>query len=299
MQVARVCGGNPFYALEIAATLPDRPLQSGHLPVPDRLGELVVARVGQLPSATRRALLTAAALSQPTTDLVDASALGAAQRAGIVSIERGRIQFAHPLLASAVYGHAGDLERRSLHRRLARTVAEPEERARHAALGAAEPDAAIARDLEEAAALARSRGAPGAAAELLELAENLTPSNAADRAARLVAAASAWFDAGDLARAQATLGQALAATLDDPVRARALHLLGQIHARRSSFTEATAVAFQALEAAGDDATLVADVELDLCYYTVNVGDLLGAVQHARGALPPPNAPAIPGRLPMR
>jgi len=296
VQVARVCGGNPFYALEIAAVLPDRPLQSGHLPVPDHLGELVVARVGQLPSATRRALLTAAALSQPTTDLVSAAALGAAQRAGIVSMERGRIQFSHPLFASAVYGHAGDSERKSLHRRLARSVTEPEERARHAALGAAEPDAAIAHDLEAAAALARSRGAPGAAAELLELAENLTPAHAADRAVRLVAAASAWFAAGDLARAQATLGQALAATPDDPMRARALHLLGQIHARRNSFTEATAVAFQALKAAGDDAALVADVELDLCYYTVNVGDLRGALQHARGALTAAERADDPGAL---
>jgi predicted ATPase len=40
VQVAGVCGGNPFYALEIAAALPERPLESGRLPVPDSLTEL-------------------------------------------------------------------------------------------------------------------------------------------------------------------------------------------------------------------------------------------------------------------
>ncbi|HVC76880.1 MAG TPA: AAA family ATPase [Candidatus Micrarchaeaceae archaeon] len=284
VKIAGVCGGNPFYALEIATALPDRPLQAGHLPVPDSLTELLVARVGQLPAATRRALLAAAALSQPRTDLVNPKALSAAQRTGIVSIERDRIQFAHPLLASVVYSQANDLERRSLHRRLAQVVVEPEERARHAALGAEEPDAAIAHDLEDAAVLARSRGAPGAAAVLLDLAVGLSPPNDSDRAVRMVAAASAWFDTGDLARAQITLGEALASTLDARLRARALHLLGQIHARRSSFTEATALAFQALEAADDDDALRTELQLDLCYYTVNLGDLPGAVRHARGAM---------------
>lgn len=296
VRIAGVCGGNPFYALEIAATLPDRPLQAGHLPVPDSLTELLVARVRQLPAATRRALLVAAALSHPSTDLVDPKALGAAQRAGIVSIERDRIQFAHPLLASAVYGQANDLERRSLHRRLAHLVVDPEERVRHAALGAAEPDAAIARDLEGAAVLARSRGAPGAAAVLLDLAVGLTPPNDNGRAVRLIDAASSWFDAGDLAQAQATLGEALAATLDARLRARALHLLGQIHARRSSFSEAAALAFQALEAAADDAALRTELQLDLCYYTVNLGDLPGAMRHARGAVTAAEQTGDPGAL---
>jgi DNA-binding CsgD family transcriptional regulator len=285
VQVARVCGGNPFYALEIAAALPDRPLEGGRLPVPASLTELVVARLGQLPATTRRALLVAAALSQPTIELVDPGALGAAQRAGIVSIEHGRIQFAHPLLASGVYDRADETERRRLHRRLAGVVTEPEERARHAALGAVEPDSAIAGELEQAAALARSRGAPDAAAELLDLAVGLTPANGGgERAERLVAAASSWFDAGDLVHAQAVLERAMAVPPGDRLRARALHLLGQIHARRSSFTQAKTVALQALEAAADDAELVAEVELDLAYYSASLADLPAAQRHARGAV---------------
>ncbi len=285
VRVAGICRGNPFYALEIAAALPDGHLESGPLPVPDSLAELIAARVEQLPAATRRALLTAAALSHPTTDLVDTGAMVAARRAGIVSIDRGRIQFAHPLLASAVYGRAEPSERRSVHRRLASAVTEPEERARHGALGAIGPDAAIARELEEAAGLAKARGAPGGAAELLDLAVGLTPpGRGADRAERLVAAAACWFDAGDLVLARASLDKALAGALAAPLRARALRLMGHIHARQSSFTEATEVAYRALEVAVDDAALRAEVELDLAYYHVSLGDLAACEEHARSAL---------------
>jgi DNA-binding CsgD family transcriptional regulator len=297
VEMARMCGGNPFYALEIAAVLPERHSGVGPLQVPPSLTELVVARLGKLPATTRRALLMAAALSHPDTDLIDGTALGAAQRAGIVSIEHGRIQFAHPLLASALYARAGPGERRSLHRRLAEVVTEPEERARHAALGAINPDAAIARELEEAAMLARSRGAPSAAADLLELAVGLTPATDSDgRAERLVAGAGFRFDAGDLAGAQATLEQALSGPLAAGTRIRALHLMGQIYSRRNSFTEAAAVAAQALEAAAGDPGLIAEIELDLAFYIISLGDLAGAAGHARGALAAAERAGDPGAL---
>ena len=297
VEMARICGGNPFHALEIAAVLPERRSGAGPLQVPSSITELVVARLGKLPATTRRALLMAAALSQPNTDLIDGTALGAAQRAGIVSIEHGRIQFAHPLLASALYARAGPEERRSLHRRLAAIVTEPEERARHAALGAVTPDAAIARELEEAAMLARSRGAPSAAADLLELAVALTPATESDeRAARLVAGAGFRFDAGDLIGAQANLEQALAGPLAGGPRTRALHLMGQIYARSNSFTQAAAVAAQALEAACGDAELIAEIELDLVYFCINIGDLASAVEHARGAVVAAERVSDPGAL---
>jgi DNA-binding CsgD family transcriptional regulator len=297
VQIAGLCVGNPFYALEIAASLPDRPLEGGHLPVPASLTELVVARVGQLPTATRRALLVAAALSQPTTDLVDSTALGPARRAGIVSVDEGRIHFTHPLLASAVYGRADAAERQSLHRRLASAVSEPEERARHAALGATEPDAAIGRELEEAAVLAKARGAPGAAAELLDLAVGLTPlSHSGERSTRVLAAAGCWFDAGDLGRAQTLVEQANAGALADELRTQALRMLGMIQFRRNSFTEATAMAYQALEAVADHNELRAEVELDLAFYHVSMGDVQGAGQHARSAVAAAEGAGAPGAL---
>ena len=297
VEMARICGGNPFYALEMAAVLPEGHSIASRLQVPPSLTELVVARLGKLPIAARRALLMAAALSQPTTDLIDATALGAAQRAGIVSIDHRRIQFAHPLLASALYGQTGAEERRSLHRRLAEVVTEPEERARHAALSAIEPDTTIARELEQAAMLARSRGAPSAAADLLDLAVALTPPAEGDaRAARLVAGAGFRFDAGDLVGAQANLEKALAGPLEGGPRTRALHLMGQIYARRNSFTQAAAVAAQALEAAAGDAGLIAEIELDLAYYVISLGDLAGAAAHARGAVAAAERACDPGAL---
>jgi hypothetical protein len=52
-------------------------------------------------------------------------------------IERadGDIRFAHPLFAGAVLSAASRVERRAMHRRLADIVDDPEERARHLALG--------------------------------------------------------------------------------------------------------------------------------------------------------------------
>jgi DNA-binding CsgD family transcriptional regulator len=297
VQILRASGGNALYALEIASELTVRDSEGDRLPVPSSLIDLVATRVRRLPPASRRAVLIAAALANPTIDLVDAAALRPAERAGLVRVEGTRIRFIHPLFASAVYGQADDSERRTLHRRLAEAVTQPEERARHAALGAAEPDEAIAATLHEAATLASWRGAPDAAAELFELSVALTPaSNAADRDLRLLAAARRWFEAGDLVRSQAMLSQSLSEATSIRVRAQALQLLAQIHARRSSFTQATGVTFQALDIAGDDIELRADLELDLAYYCVSLGDFTGAQGHASAAVTATEAAAMPGAL---
>ena len=68
-----------------------------------------------------------------------------------------------------------------MHRALASAVTDVEERARHLALAAEGPDAAIASELDAAAEHAVARGAPTAAAELCELAAELTPADPAPR----------------------------------------------------------------------------------------------------------------------
>src|SRR3954451_3594802 len=128
VRIAEASGGNPFHALEIARELERRGVQDGvaPLPVPDNLGALVQARVSSLPAQTRHALLRAAALSRPDTRLVDQDALAAAEEDGLVSIDAsGRVQFTHPLFASAVYSAAAMSRRRSTHRELAAVVADP------------------------------------------------------------------------------------------------------------------------------------------------------------------------------
>ena len=84
------------------------------------------------------------------------------------------MRFAHPLLGSICYERAPLWKRRAVHGALAGSVADVEERARHMALAASGPDAVAASHLDAAAEQAAARGAPGAAAELSELAAELT-----------------------------------------------------------------------------------------------------------------------------
>ena len=106
--------------------------------MPDSLTDLVVARVGAAAGTTRRALLMAAALSQPTTELMEhpSARRWANSRASCPSTV-GRIQFAHP--SARVGGLRPSRRTRSADLCTAAWrsgVTEPEERARHAALGA-------------------------------------------------------------------------------------------------------------------------------------------------------------------
>ncbi len=119
----------------------------------------------------------------------------------------------------------------------------------------------------------------------MELALGLTPAAAqAERAGRLVFAAGVLFDTGDLVRAQKLLEQALDGTSDPPLRAVALRLLGQLHARRSSLALALESALAARAAAGPDRALAAEIELDLAFFCFNVGDFPVADGHARAAV---------------
>ncbi len=284
VEVAKVCGGNPFYALEIALRLGGQTPAAGRIPVPASVTGLLEARLERLPHLTRQALLVAAALSHPTIDLVDGNALEAAEDEGIVTIDHGRIRFTHSLLASAVYEQADPSARRRLHGRLAAQIPDAEERARHLALSSPNPDEGIASELAAAAAIAAARGAPDAAARLVELAVEATPeSHAADRDERRLLAAGHWFDLGDLARAQATIEAMTAGVVAGPTRARGLQLLGQIYGRRSSFADAIRCALQALESAGEDVELRAGIELDVAYCSASLGDFEGAQAHAREA----------------
>ena len=109
--------------------------------------------------------------------------LDRALAARVIERTDGTIRFTHPLLASVVYHGVSADERRRAHGRLAVIVADPLDRARHLALSTESPDTEIAAVLEDAAALASTRGAPIAAAELAEHALRLTPPDAHSRPA--------------------------------------------------------------------------------------------------------------------
>ena len=115
-----------------------------------------------------------AASSEPTLRLVelvvDQSAAGVddAFRARVLELDGERLRFTHPLLASAITGRTVGEAKRTLHERLAAVALDPEEQARHLALGASAPNAKVAAALDAAAWQARDRGAATAAAELAE-----------------------------------------------------------------------------------------------------------------------------------
>lgn len=239
-RLEEVSGGNPFFALEIArAEVRGEPRPTGQsLPIPMSLREdLVRHRMASIPKPTRELLLAASAVSHPTTALLGAYAghpdIGAdvtrAVEAGILERAGEPIVFAHPLFRAAVYADAGREERHQLHRRLAELVDEPEERARHLALGAEEPDAAVAFALEAAAERANARGAPDAAAELYELSLRLTPPGPATEIARRTLGAAACLQAsGDLDRAAAHLERLVSDPPEGSDRATALMRLARL-----------------------------------------------------------------------
>jgi DNA-binding CsgD family transcriptional regulator len=286
VRIATAARGNPFYALEIGRELArsGEPPPGEPLPVPSDLSGLVAARIRRLPRPTKDALLTMAALSNPGAAPLDPAALARAERAGLVTATRAGPAFAHPLFAAAVYASASSAERRDLHRRLARLLTRPEERARHLALGADGPSAEIADALEDAARQARLRGAPSSAAELIELAVRLTPPAARPLAlGRSLAGAEHLFHAGDLAGARALGEQVLAAEPDRALRARALRLLGEIRYHEDSFPEAIALLEEALAELGGDEPAI-ELRVNLAYAHVNVGNVPAAAAHARAAL---------------
>jgi DNA-binding CsgD family transcriptional regulator len=285
LRLASASRGNPFYAIEIARALGTTELSPGEaLPLPADISELVAARIRGLPPRARRALLTAALHASPTLELLGSTSLARAEEAGLVDVRDGRVTFVHPLFASAVYAAASAETRRSVHRRLAARVSEPEQRARHLALAATRPSRAIAKALEEAASDVRARGSPVSAAELLDLAVRLTPHGDREaRERRQLAAAEQHFHAGDLGRAGAHAEQVLGTASGDRARAAALRVLGEVRYHESSFAEAVPLFEEALPMLGDDLHAV-ELHVDLAYAYVNLGDLSAAAPHGRAAV---------------
>ena len=254
-RIHELSGGNPFFALELARE-PER-VDPGR-GLPPTLDVLVHGRVSALPEEARTALLAAAAASQPTIELVDRAvgapdALAPAEAAHIVVLAHGNVSFEHPLLASAAYAAADPSQRRDMHRRLARLVRDPEERARHLAEAATGPSEAIAVVLEQGAATARSRGAPAAAAELSEQAAGLTPLADAAAARRRKSDAGYYhFESGDSRQALAMLEEVVGQLSAGVERAEVLIRLARVRSYSDDLQAATSLFLQAAEEAGDD-----------------------------------------------
>ncbi len=295
-QLERASEGNPFYALELGRVLlaVPEPLVLGRpLPVPSSLTQLLGARLARLPGATREALLVASAASRPTIELVRAAApdgervdaLDRAADAGIIEMHDASVRFTHPLLASVMYSQASESQRRRVHERLAEVVGDPEERATHLALAALHPDEAIASTIEKAARRAARRGAPDAAAGLLEQAMRLTPPRATGSAARrTLEAADQHIAAGETARARSLLEDVVASSGAGTARARALHRLSRVRVLEEGYGPARSLLEQALAEVGGDRALRASIERDIVLALTQVGSLSEALPHAYAGL---------------
>ena len=278
-------GGNPFFALELAGVLDAdlRPFEP--LAVPERVDELLRARLAGLPAATRDALALASAVGTPSESLleragVSATALAPAVAAQVIERTGGTIRFTHPLLSAVLYRDLGE-KRRSVHRRIARIAEEPLLRARHLALSSDAPDAAAAAVLEDAAVLAGERGASAAAAELAEQALRLTPpGDRGDHCRRALAAARAQRAAGEWTRAR-TIATGLSVESDiGPLRAETLMLLAELE----GLDQAALLLEEALREASSRPALQAVILCRLAWAVRFKAGFVGALGHARAAL---------------
>jgi DNA-binding CsgD family transcriptional regulator len=228
-------GGNPFFALELARSLPDGVDLLTPLPVPETLDQLVRSRLGDLPRSTRDALALSAAFGTPPVELlerasIEAGALDPAIAAHVIDVEDGNVRFTHPLLSSILYADLGD-GRRAVHERLAAATRDPVTRAHHLALATEEPDDEVVRVLDHAVAVAEERGASALAANLAEHALRLTAGGASDdRQERALAVARAYLASGEWTRARAIAEDVLIEAASGPLRAEALLLLAEFHA---------------------------------------------------------------------
>jgi DNA-binding CsgD family transcriptional regulator len=290
-RIRELSGGNPFYALELARAVAAEGahLRPGRdLPVPTSLRGLVGARLVRLSAQTRRLLLTAALSAKPTLSLIEAAAgrdpgpvLRPALDAGLVHLDGQSIIFDHPLYASTLVAEASLAELRQTHIWLGDAAAEdPEARARHLALASDGPDASVARTLAQAADRARRRGAPGVAGALADLAVERTPPLSHALPARTLAAAEAWFVAGDLAAARSRAA-ALVPAVQGVLRARALLLMGLVTWYMGTARQAAAALLSALADASGDPVLHGLLEYYLAIFCDY--DIAAARRHALAA----------------
>jgi DNA-binding CsgD family transcriptional regulator len=265
-RVQNATAGNPFFALEVGRELlrtGTRPLSGQALRVPESLRELLGGRLARLPGEALDVLLQVAALARPSVEVVAAAygdlarvreALEAATQEAVIELDDSDVRFAHPLLASICYERAPLWKRRAVHRALAGAVSDVEERARHLALAAEGPDAAVAGELDAAATQAEARGATAAAAQLCELAAALTPGGPTLSRQRRLRAADFHRLAGDFDRAFVLYEQLLGEVHAGVERADVL--FGLLQTQRADIPMLADFYQQAqVEAAGDDARL--------------------------------------------
>jgi DNA-binding CsgD family transcriptional regulator len=222
--------GNPLAIIELPRGLTPAQLAGGFglpeaLPLSAGIEQSFTRRLTALGRDAQRLLLLAAAdpVGDPALMWRAAELLGIPESAADTVEAEGllvvgpRVVFRHPLVRSAVYRAADPSERRAAHAALADATEpelDPDRRAWHRAQAASLPDEDVAAELERCAARAQARGGSSAVAAFLERAAELSPESTY-RAQRLLAAAAAKREAGDLEAALGLLDRVEPAVLEE------------------------------------------------------------------------------------
>lgn len=287
-RIHKVSNGNPFCALELARMIADDPgAVRGQLPA--TLAAVVSARIGEITPNLREILLAAASTAVPTVEILvracgsDVASvvtlLEEAETSGIVQFEGNKVTFTQPILSAGVYSATPPAQRRRIHRRLADIVEQPELKAMHLALSATSGDSAMLAAFDSAASTIRSKGAPAAAAELLDMAIRL----GGDTPLRRIQSADNHFRAGDALRARAVLEPAIEALPPCVLRAMALNLLAGVCVYTEGFMEAAKYLERALPDAAANPALAVHTKLMLSFVQISAGEFdasLGNVKQA-------------------
>ncbi|HEX6583821.1 MAG TPA: AAA family ATPase [Thermoleophilaceae bacterium] len=306
--------GNPLALLDLPRSMSAAELAGGFellaaADLPRHLEDRYLQRAGELPEATQRLLLLAAA--EPLGDAtlvwraahalgIERSALAPAEDAQLVEVG-ARVRFRHPLVRSAVYRAAALSERRAAHRALAEATdadTDPDRRAWHRAHAAMGVDEAVASELERSADRAQARGGVAATAAFLAHAAELTP-DPAERGRRALAAAQAKFDAAASDAALELLATAELAPLDELQRARLERLRAEIAFARTRGGDAPALLLHAARRLEPlDAALARETHLEAIAAAMFAGrlgnkpdvrEVAEAAQVAPAAAQPPRA----------
>jgi ATP/maltotriose-dependent transcriptional regulator MalT len=291
-RIQEVSGGNPLYAIELARALAaDRESPSMGVRLPDSLQSAIDQRLDAAPAELLPLLETMSGLGSAPLGTIETAMPGAevpalvalAQQWQLLVVEENLVvRFAHPLLASAVYGRMGTLERRSLHAELARAASDAEARVRHIALSTDEPDAEIAALLEEASSRASARGAPELAAELVRHSLRLTPpGDQEDSLRRALAEIESRWAAGEAGRAGTLVEELVDSLPPGPARAEAIIVgadVADIAEREGPLL------LEALEESAEDPRLQCRVLTLLADSRADAGDLPAGVEFGRRGL---------------
>lgn len=235
--------GNPLAITQLPRGLSPAELSAGlgpsaGMPLAGRIEQSFLRRYEQLPPATQRLLLLAAAEPLGDAALLRSAAgllglhdvpVSAADTHGLMSIGL-HVQFQHPLARSAIYGAAAEHERQAAHRAIAQAIgpdADPDRRAWHRSQATSGADDEIAGELEASAGRALARGGLAASAAILERSALLSTTRS-EIVRRRLAAARATYEAGALDRALELMAGLEPGPLEPLDRAMIIRLRGQI-----------------------------------------------------------------------